>query len=89
MRKRKTISRDVFWLLAELARLKPTSKGCRGALMVYCEGITQMQAANRLGCEQSTIARPCANIRRVRQVVDQLAIEMGRDPAPAGVKHPG
>lgn len=76
MRKRQTISKDVFWLLAELARLKPRSKGCRGALMVYCEGITQMEAANRLDCDQSTIARPCANIRRVRQVVERLIREM-------------
>lgn len=76
MRKRQTISKDVFWLLAELARLKPRSKGCKGALMVYCEGITQMEAANRLDCDQSTIARPCASIRRVRQVVDSLIREL-------------
>jgi hypothetical protein len=76
MRKRQTISKDVFWLLAELARLKPRSKGCKGALMVYCEGITQLEAANRLDCDQSSIARPCANIRRVRQVVDRLICEL-------------
>jgi DNA-directed RNA polymerase specialized sigma24 family protein len=76
MRQRQTISKDVFWLLAELARMKPKSKGCKGAMLVYCEGLTQMEAANRLDCDQSSIARPCSKIKRVRQVVDSLIREL-------------
>jgi predicted DNA-binding protein (UPF0251 family) len=76
MRKRQTISKDVFWLLAELARMKPKSKGCKGAMLVYCDGLTQMEAANRLDCDQSSIARPCAKIKRIRQVVDSLIREL-------------
>ena len=77
MRQRQTISRDAFWLLAELARMRPNSKGCRGALLVYCEGLTQMEAALRVGCDQSSVAHPCSVLKRVRQVVDSLIRELG------------
>jgi len=76
MRKRQTISKEAFWLLAELARMRANSKGCKGAMLVYCDGLTQMEAANRMDCDQSSIARPCANIKRIRQVVDRLIREL-------------
>lgn len=54
-----------FKNLMDLTRIKPDSIAANGAALVLINGMTQVKAAQMLGCQQCTIS---AAVRRLREV---------------------
>lgn len=61
-----------FKTLLELTRMKPNSLAVRGAALVLVEGLTQVKAAEVLGCQQTTISRAVRVLRDRRRIARQI-----------------
>lgn len=64
---------DQFNALAELVGLQIDSKATIGAALVLLTGRTQTQAADMLGCRQSTISAAVCKIKKAHRLAKKAA----------------
>lgn len=59
--------------LMQLTRMKPDSIAAKGAALVLVSGLTQTEAAQALGCNQTTISRAVRTLQDRRRIARQVA----------------
>lgn len=62
-----------FETLLQLTRMKPDSLAVKGAALVLVNGLTQVKAAQVLGCQQTTISRAVSVLKDKRRIARQIA----------------
>lgn len=61
-----------FKTLMQLTRIKPDSQAAKGAALVLVQGLTQVQAAQVLGCQQTTISRAVRTLKDRQRIARQV-----------------
>lgn len=58
--------------LLQLTRIRPDSQAAKGAALVLVQGLTQVKAAEMLGCQQTTISRAVRTLRDRQRIARQV-----------------
>lgn len=56
----------------DLTRIKPDSIAAKGAALVLINGMTQVKAAQALGCQQCTISAAVRRLREVERIAKRI-----------------
>lgn len=62
-----------FHALADLARLKPASKGRLSAFLAMVQGLTQQRAARETGCSQPAVSAAVRRIKEAQRLAKKAA----------------
>lgn len=62
-----------FKNLLELTRMNPQSIATKGAALVLVNGLTQVKAAQVLGCGQTTISAAVRRLKEVQRLARHIA----------------
>jgi DNA-binding MarR family transcriptional regulator len=66
------MTNNEFQTLRQLTRLLSDSVATKGAYLVLVDGLTQVQASERLGCTQSIISRAVRTLKDRRRIARQI-----------------
>lgn len=61
-----------FKNLMDLTRIKPDSIAAKGAALVLINGLTQVKAAQALGCQQCIISVAVRRLREVERIAKRI-----------------